>query len=46
MSTMAYSNLQPLSCTGRGKLRKKLSLMIASGMTQILKISPPRGISA
>jgi hypothetical protein len=45
VATVAYSELQPLTCTGRGKMRKEVSVIIASGMTQILKISSPRGIS-
>jgi hypothetical protein len=44
MATMAYSRLLSLACAGRGKLRKEVSVMRAIGMTQFLKISPPRGI--
>jgi hypothetical protein len=44
MTAVTYSELQPLACTCRGNLRKEVSVMIAIGMTQILKISPPRGI--
>jgi len=42
---VAYSELQPLACTAREKLRKEASVMIDSGMTHSEDFISPRSIS-